>query len=318
MTRLSLPCFLDSSKAFDRVNHRKLFAKLREAGVAPSVADLLEFWYLNQEFCVRWGGLTSDGFTVGNGVRQGSILSPFLYAFYLNSVSSWLSNLNIGCRYQGSLVNHIMYADDVCVFAHSASGLEKLLDGLVPLAGQLDIVFNPLKSACMTFTSKNFKFLAGRGISLADGTVIPKLDKVIYLGVSLCSDLSDDCDIGRQRRATLARGNLIGRKFVHCSIEVKKRLFLAHVASFYAASLWRKFNAEVLRSLKVAYNDVFRLLFGYPRYEHISPHFVELGIPTFVELRRKANVGFCLRVIESVNGLLHRSPAALLSWDLSF
>ena len=71
-------CFLDGSKAFDRVNHRILFTKLGNRGTTQYIIRILSFWYANQQMCIRWGGTYSTSFNVSNGVRQGSILSIFI------------------------------------------------------------------------------------------------------------------------------------------------------------------------------------------------------------------------------------------------
>ena len=71
--------FLDASKAFDRVNHSKLFEKLIERGVPMCFVRLLRNWYGNQYMQVKWDGHLSKTFMVTNGVRQGSVLSPYFF-----------------------------------------------------------------------------------------------------------------------------------------------------------------------------------------------------------------------------------------------
>ena len=72
-------CFLDASKAFDRVTHSILFRKLVDRGVRGYIIRILIYWYSNQCMYVRWAGVLSHGFHVSNGVRQGGILSPYLF-----------------------------------------------------------------------------------------------------------------------------------------------------------------------------------------------------------------------------------------------
>ena len=79
-------CYLDARKAFDRVNHWKLFDKLLRAGMNIHLVKLLVIWYGSQLFHVQWGKSITEGFTVSNGVRQGGILSPFLFNFYTDSL----------------------------------------------------------------------------------------------------------------------------------------------------------------------------------------------------------------------------------------
>ena len=79
--------FLDTSKAFDRVNHSILFGKLSNRGIPQYVIRVVSYWYENQQMCVCWGGTYSTFFCVTNGVREGSILSPYLFNIYVDDLS---------------------------------------------------------------------------------------------------------------------------------------------------------------------------------------------------------------------------------------
>ena len=63
-------CFMDATKAFDRVNHSKLFTILIDRNVPTYLVRLLYFWYSEQLVCVKWGEETSEYFKCTNGVRQ--------------------------------------------------------------------------------------------------------------------------------------------------------------------------------------------------------------------------------------------------------
>ena len=117
-------CFLDARKAFDRVNHWKLFAKLLERKVDTHLVRFLCSWYKSQQFHVLWGDVLSEGFSVSNGVRQGGILSPFLFNVYTDELSTLLDKSGIGCHFQGS-INHLYYADDMVLLSPSSYGLQK-------------------------------------------------------------------------------------------------------------------------------------------------------------------------------------------------
>ena len=79
-------CFTDASKAFDRINHGKLFLKLSESGVPGFLIRILVY-YSHHTMRVSWGNVTSVPFHVTNGVHQGGILSPFLFNMYMNDLS---------------------------------------------------------------------------------------------------------------------------------------------------------------------------------------------------------------------------------------
>ena len=73
-------CFTDYTKAFDCVDHNKLWKLLKEMGLSP--ACLLRNLYARQEAAVRTGHRTTDWFKIGKGVPQGCILSPYLFNLY--------------------------------------------------------------------------------------------------------------------------------------------------------------------------------------------------------------------------------------------
>ena len=83
-------CLLDARKAFDRVNHWTLFAKLIDTQAPLLIVRVLLFWYQMQNVCIKWGNSYSHYFTICNGVRQGGILSPRLFALYVNQLTDRL------------------------------------------------------------------------------------------------------------------------------------------------------------------------------------------------------------------------------------
>ena len=79
-------CFIDYAKAFDCVDHNKLWKILREMGIPDHLTCLLRNLYAGQEATVRTGHGATDWFQIGKGVRQGCILSP-AYLTYMQSTS---------------------------------------------------------------------------------------------------------------------------------------------------------------------------------------------------------------------------------------
>ena len=75
-------CFTDYAKAFDCVDHNKLWKILREMGIPDHLTCFLRNLYAGQEATVRTGHATTDWFQIGKGVRQGCILSPCLFKLY--------------------------------------------------------------------------------------------------------------------------------------------------------------------------------------------------------------------------------------------
>ena len=79
-------CFIDYAKAFDYVDHSKLWKILKEMGIPDHLTSLLRNLYASQETTVRTGDGPTDWFQIGKGVHQGCILSP-AYLTYMQSTS---------------------------------------------------------------------------------------------------------------------------------------------------------------------------------------------------------------------------------------
>ena len=73
--------FLDSSKAFDKVEYCKLFTLLLDRHIPPHVIRVLLNMYIGQQVKILWNGVYSHTFPASNGVKQGAIISPILFAF---------------------------------------------------------------------------------------------------------------------------------------------------------------------------------------------------------------------------------------------
>jgi len=94
-------CFLDASKAFDRVDYTTLFDLFRKLVVREVPAYMLRLlwnWYGHHYARIQWAGILSDNSNIYNGVRQVGILSPFLFAVYIDELSLCLHSANIGCK----------------------------------------------------------------------------------------------------------------------------------------------------------------------------------------------------------------------------
>ena len=101
--------FLDASKAVDRINHWTLIHKLVNCKIPLIIVRLLIFWYQTQLVCIKWGKSTSDYISISNGVRQGGILSPKLFALNNNSLTNKLIDCKAGCYIDMQCINHVLY-----------------------------------------------------------------------------------------------------------------------------------------------------------------------------------------------------------------
>ena len=114
-------CFIDYVKAFDCVDHNKLWKILKEMGIRDHLTCLLRNLYEGQEATGRTGHGKTDWFQIGKGVRQGCILSPCLFNLYAEYImrNTGLEEAQVGIKITGRNINSLRYADDTTLIAES-------------------------------------------------------------------------------------------------------------------------------------------------------------------------------------------------------
>ena len=122
-------CLIDFAKAYDYVDHNKLWKILEEMGISGHLTCLLRNLYAGQEATVRTGHGITDWFQIGKGVRQGSISSPCLFNLYAEYImrSSGLEKTQAGIKIAGRSINNLRYADNTTLMAESKEELKSLL-----------------------------------------------------------------------------------------------------------------------------------------------------------------------------------------------
>ena len=122
-------CFIDYAKAFDCVDHNKLWKILKEMGIPDHLTCLLRHLYAGQEATVRTGHGTTDWFQIGKEVCQGCILSPGLFNLYAQYImrNAGLEEAQAGIKIAGRNINNLRYADDTTLMAESEEEQKSLL-----------------------------------------------------------------------------------------------------------------------------------------------------------------------------------------------
>ena len=119
-------CFIDYAKAFDCVDHNKLWKILKEMGIPDHLNCLLRSLYADQEATVGTGHGKPDWFQIGKGIRQSCILSPCLFNFYAeySMRNTGLDEAQAGIKLTGRNINNLRYADDTTLMAESEEELK--------------------------------------------------------------------------------------------------------------------------------------------------------------------------------------------------
>ena len=122
-------CFIDYAKAFDCVDHNKLWKILKEMGIPGHLTCLLRNLYAGQEVTVRTGHGTTDWFQIGKRVHQGCILSPCLFALHAEYImqNARLDEAQTGIKTARRNINNLRYADNTILMAESEEELKSIL-----------------------------------------------------------------------------------------------------------------------------------------------------------------------------------------------
>ena len=122
-------CFIDYSKAFDCVDHNKLWTILKEMETPDHLTCLLRNLYVGRETIVRTGHGTTDWFQIGKGVHRGCILSPCLFNLFAEHIlrNAGLDEAQAEIKIAGRNISNLRYADDTTLMAEGEEELKSLL-----------------------------------------------------------------------------------------------------------------------------------------------------------------------------------------------
>ena len=135
-------CFIDDAKAFDCVDHNKLWKILKEVGIPDCLTCLLRNLYAGQEGTIRTGHGATDWFQTA--VHQGCILSPCLFNLYAEYTirNTGLEEAQAGIKVVGRNINNLRFADDATLMAESEEELKSLLMKVKEERGKVGLKLN--------------------------------------------------------------------------------------------------------------------------------------------------------------------------------
>ena len=180
-------CVMDMTKAFDKVQHSKLFWKLVDKGIPPIYIRILLIMYEKQQAAVRWNNILSETFPMSNGVKQGAVMSPILYCVYTDCLLKLLRTKKTGCWVNGEYVGIVAYADDLLLLSPTLDGLQDMIRTCENYGNDHNLTFstNPIinkcKTKCLAFLKKARTL---RNLQL-NGRDLPWVDAAKHLGCKI-------------------------------------------------------------------------------------------------------------------------------------
>nr|KAG5705815.1 hypothetical protein BaRGS_027474 [Batillaria attramentaria] len=231
--------FIDYEKAFDSVDREALWKLLRHYGVPGKIISLIQCTYQDMSCRISHAGQLSESFEVKTGVRQGCLLSPFLFLLVID----WIMKTTTAGRKNGiqwtlwTQLDDLDFADDLALLSHSHSQMQDKTTCLEATSAGTGLKINRKKTELMKInTTANTPVTVG-------GEPIREVESFVYLGSVVDGQGGTDRDvtarIGKARAAMVMLKNVWASKVV--SIRTKLRIFNSNVKSvlLYGCETWR-------------------------------------------------------------------------------
>ena len=305
-------CMLDASKAFDRVHYVKMFSLLLKKGVCPLVARVLSTLYTNQSVNIKWGNTKSSSFEVSNGVKQGGILSPIMFAVYMDEMFMRLKNAGYGC-YIGSLfVGSLGYADDSILLSPSIYALKLMLNIVHKYGNEYNVKFNPEKSKLLCYLKGRSSI---KGIRYGD-VYIEAVDCYDHLGNPLGPGVKNT-DVNSITIKFIQSVNYVLSVFGKCHSSIKYQLFKSYCMPLYGAMLWDFSLINNIEFFLIQWRKCIRKVWGLPSTTHCNLlDLICQDIPVIMQLHKRFMKFFC-SLINSENVYLNTCAKLALNGSCS-
>ena len=154
--------------------------KMTQKGISFVFIKVLLFWYDHLQCAVLWKSVLDESFRISCGVRQGGVLSPYLFSPYTDDVIRTLRKSGYGIYVGNIFTGCILYADDIILLSCSYCGLQKMVNICSEYGVHWDIKFNPTKSRCISFGA--VRQPPSPFTVMLNDTVVNWADKAKYLG----------------------------------------------------------------------------------------------------------------------------------------
>ena len=237
--------FVDYEKAFDSVDRETLWKLLRHYGVPTKLVNLIRNSYAGMTCRVVHGGRLSDSFSVRTGVRQGCLLSPFLFLLAID----WVMKTSTSHRRDGiqwtllEQLDDLDFADDLALLSHSRQQMQAKTAQLADTSLQTGFKIHEGKTKILKVNTVNENPIVLQGRNLEE------VEAFTYLGSIIDTKGGTDADvkarIGKARGAYMQMKNIWKARDV--STHTKIRLFNSNVKSvlLYDAETWRTMKTTI-------------------------------------------------------------------------
>ena len=178
-------CFVDFKSAFDTVWRNAMLYKLLKMGIGGNFLGVIESMYQDVLYCVKIEGYISETIKSSVGVKQGCVLSPLLFNLFLSDLPDIFSDSCDPVNLHGTLLNCIMFADDLVLMSETAEGLQACLNNLNEYCEKWGLRININKTKIIIFNKGGHAF--SRYKFYLNNVTISIVQQYCYLGIVFSS-----------------------------------------------------------------------------------------------------------------------------------
>lgn len=239
--------FIDFEKAFDSLDRQTLWKLMRHYGIPEKLVSLVRNTYQGMSCRVSHAGQMSEQFEVKTGVRQGCLLSPFLFLLAID----WVMKTTTTGRNNGiqwtllTQLDDLDFADDLALLSHNRRQMQEKTTLLATTAADTGLNINRKKTELMKINT------TAQAPITVDGEPIKEVESFTYLGSVVDQQGGTDEDIksriGKARAAFIMLKNIWASKEIRTSTKI--RIFNSNVKSvlLYGSETWRMTKASIQR-----------------------------------------------------------------------
>jgi len=285
--------FIDLTKAFDTVNRKALWEILKKLGCPDKFISILKLFHDDMKAVVNIGGKLADPISVENGVKQGDITAPTLFALYFAMVfrmafKDCSDGVYIRYRTTGKLFNirrlsahtkvftnavrDLLYADDCDLVAHTRTDMQRLMDAFEAACSSLGLFISLKKTVLMYQPAPGESYY--EPAIYVYGQKLAVVNRFVYLGSTLnMTGTLDDEICFRISKASDAFGKLNRRLWIcrGISVATKVKVYVACILSalLYACETWTTYKKH-LKRLERFHQQCLRQILGVRWQMYVS------------------------------------------------
>ena len=263
---------LDCSRAFDTCQFSTLFSRLIDRGMPAIIVRVIIFVYQEQYAWVKWDSMRSSRFSIVNGTRQGSILSPALFALYVDELLTELRKLGIGCKVANLYMGAFGFCDDLLLLAPTRDGMQIMIDTCERFARRVNLQFSTdpdpskSKSKCIFVCGISKRRQKPAPLTL-NGKQLPWVESALHLGHVLHESGTMEQDMKAKRASFIADSTECRESFGFASPCEILRAVKVYAGSHYSSNLWQ-LDSPVANMYYNVWRNCVKLAWQVPRSAH--------------------------------------------------